>query len=218
MSRVTFAAGGVLASGLCALALILAGRNTPPSVEARPQETRSTPRVSLVPEISPVTDAHPVLTSASPAKRSDGDSASRTEAELVALEDQALRRVDVLPLLEAAGIDVAALRARPDAEDILRHVAGDEVLTRARMRDFFSTTVYPYGYPVDHALREARTAAESTVAQLSGQARVESLAADLEADSTELPEPELYPKESGRIYVDPSQPEAKPGEDEHAAP
>src|SRR5262249_62374088 len=54
--------------------------------------------------------------------------ASEAEIELIALEEAALRRIDVVPVLEAAGVDVHALKARADAADILRHVAADELM------------------------------------------------------------------------------------------
>jgi hypothetical protein len=49
-----------------------------------------------------------------------------------------------------------------------RHVAGDD--TRGgHMRDYFTTQIYPYGYPVDQAMRDA--AAEGQVAELDPVAR-----------------------------------------------
>ena len=119
--------------------------------------------------------------------------------DLLALEDQALRRIDIAPVLESAGVDVHALAARPDGEDVLRHAAADELLTRAFMRDLFSFTVYPYGYPEDHAQAEARAVAQQIIAKLSPEDRASTLQRAL-AGSTDVPEPYFYPPDSGHVF------------------
>ena len=146
----------------------------------------------------PSVPAAPVAAAPRSAPGSDSD-ATRSETELRALEDQALRRIDVTPLLESAGIDVAKLRARPDGEDVLRHVAGDELLVRAFMRDLLSLTVYPYGYPEDRALADARSGAEKAVAKLSPEDRANTLARALQGPS-DVPAPIFATPESGQVW------------------
>jgi hypothetical protein len=160
---------------------------------AEPKVTEEPPQVAAAPQ--PETP------------NSTGSAPSRAETELIALEEEALRRIDVTPVLEDAGVDVSALKRRPDAAEILRHVAGDEVLARGYMRRHFGAQVYPYGYPVEQAVRDARLAAENQVAQLNTRARIESLTEELDRDEVGIPEPEVYPESSGRIWVapDPSQ-------------
>ncbi|HTO05713.1 MAG TPA: hypothetical protein VMR86_01545 [Myxococcota bacterium] len=131
--------------------------------------------------------------------------ASPAEIQLIGLEEEALRRIDVEAVLEAAGVDVHALKARPDAAEILRHVAADELMTRSYMRDYFNDTTFPYGYPTENATRDARAHAEGMIAQLTVEGRVESLTHDLESDDVEMPEPKVYPESSGRIWTPPSE-------------
>jgi len=120
--------------------------------------------------------------------------------DLLALEDQALRRIDVAPVLERAGVDVRALAARPDGEDVLRHAAADELLTRALMRDLFSLTVYPYGYPEDHAQAEARDIAQGIIAKLSAEDRANMLQRALAGYVTDVPEPYFWSADSGHVF------------------
>jgi len=125
---------------------------------------------------------------------------SRVEAELIALEERARRRIDVIPILEAAGIDVRALQARPDADDVMRKVAADEVLTRGFMRDTFESTIYPYGLPADQVARDARGSAVSAMAALTLEDRIATLERELDRPNNDEPEPRFYGPESGRIY------------------
>ncbi|HTO69273.1 MAG TPA: hypothetical protein VMR31_05375 [Myxococcota bacterium] len=163
-----------------------------PEALAVPAPSSSEPASAPAP-VGPVAAAPRRVPIAEPAD------ATRSETELRALEDQALRRIDVGPLLENAGIDVAKLRARPDGDDVLRHVAGDELLVRAFMRDLLSLTVYPYGYPEDRALADARSGAEKAVAKLSPEDRANTLARALEGPS-DLPAPIYATRESGQVW------------------
>jgi hypothetical protein len=133
-------------------------------------------------------------------RQSDSSGPSRVDVELAALEDQALREVDAVSLLRDAGIDVDKLRKRPDADDFLRHVAADELLTRAFMRDLLSTTIYPYGYSRDQAMYDARVAADRLMAALSPEARAEALSRAVADGSKDLPVPTFYGEGSGRTY------------------
>jgi hypothetical protein len=128
--------------------------------------------------------------------------ASREENELRGLEEEALRQIDVIPLLRAAGLDIDRLDARPDANDVLRHVAADELMTRSMMHDLLSSTIYPYGYPRDRALNDARDAANRMVAALSPEARIELLQTALVDGSSAEPEPTFYEKDSGRVFAE----------------
>jgi hypothetical protein len=207
LARLGLGAGALLAAG--ALALALGGRAQPPRAGAAREVAAPAPvRAAAVDAAPPQAGdpgagsrSEPRVTGGVPAPRSPSDSASRGEVDLVALEDEALRQIDVIPLLEAAGVDVARLRARPDAGDVLRHVAADELLTRAFMRELLSTTVYPYGYPRDTAMYDARSAADRMMAALSPEARAEALGRALADGSSELPEPTFYSRDSGRTYA-----------------
>jgi hypothetical protein len=145
---------------------------------------------------SPAGDSGPESSSAFPMER--GSPAA--DAELRSLEEEARRRIDLSPLLEAAGVDARALAKRPDADEVLRQVAGDELLVRAALRDLFATTTYPYGYPRDVLMREARSYAERITAGLSPQERSEALARELERPDADLPEPTFEDATSGRVF------------------
>jgi hypothetical protein len=127
--------------------------------------------------------------------------ATRTENDLRALEDQALRQIDVVPILRAAGIDGDALEARPDGNDLLRHIAADELLTRSVMRDMLTNTIYPYGYPREQALADARAAADRMIAALNPEARATLLETALADGSSADPEPTFYGPDSGRVFT-----------------
>ncbi len=128
----------------------------------------------------------------SPIAAPRGGADSRADAELIALEDNALRRIDVVALLDAAGIDPRELQRRPDADDVLRHLAGDELLVRLYMRLQFGLRVYPPDQPREAALRDARAKAEDVVAGLSAAERARYLADALAVPEGPPPEP-LYP-------------------------
>jgi len=210
MSRLALGAGGFLVAAAIAAGWYLASRTPEPAPRAPDLAPVSAARIQVVPAVpapalSPGLALDRRVERPSAAAQVAPSAASPADVKLVALEEEALRRIDVVPVLEAAGVDVHALRARPDAADILRHVAADELLTRAYMREYFSTVIYPHGYPTDTALRDARNHAETMIAQLNTEARVESLEHDLEADTVDVPAPEVYPESSGRVWVAPAE-------------
>jgi len=175
-----------------------------------PETPAPRPIVSSRVRLEPVPPAVPApvehADAATPVQRSGsarpGKDSSLEENDLRALEDAALQQIDVGPLLRAAGIDAAALQARPDGNDILRHVAADELLTRSMMRDLFAGTIYPYGYPRDRALDDARSAANRMVAALSVEARIQLLETALRDGSSAEPEPSFYGAESGQTFAE----------------
>src|SRR5258706_1970925 len=127
-----------------------------------------------------------------PFARPGGGADARADAELIALEDKALRRIDVVALLDAAGIDPRELQRRADADDLLRHLAGDELLVRLYMRLQFALRVYPPDQPREAALRDARAKAEEVVAGLGAAERASHLADALASPEGPAPEP-VYP-------------------------
>ncbi|HTO52209.1 MAG TPA: hypothetical protein VMR50_02400 [Myxococcota bacterium] len=141
------------------------------------------------------------------AKAATAPSAPRQQGEtpaqndLRALEDQALRQIDVMPILRAAGIDAAALEARSDGNDLLRHIAADELMTRSIMHDLLRNTIYPYGYSRDQALADARAAADRMVAAMIPEARADLLEQALTDGSSSEPEPTFYGADSGRVVA-----------------
>ncbi|HTO69272.1 MAG TPA: hypothetical protein VMR31_05370 [Myxococcota bacterium] len=128
--------------------------------------------------------------------------ATRAQTDLRALEDQALRQIDVVPILRAAGLDPTALEARPDGNDVLRHVAADELITRSIMHGILSGTIYPYGYPRAQALADARAAADRMMAAMTPEARVDELERALVDGSSAEPEPQFYGPDSGRVFAE----------------
>lgn len=176
------------------------GRESPPA----PGRESAVPSVQALPAPPPASVPAPVAAPARSALAArpapERPAPSRVEAELIALEERARRRIDVIPILEAAGIDVRALQARPDADDVMRKVAADEVLTRGFMRDTFESTIYPYGLPADQVARDARGSAVSAMAALTLEDRIATLERELDRPNNDEPEPRFYGPESGRIY------------------
>ena len=200
MRRLVIAVGSSVLA--CASAYALWPRSAPAiASRAHPKAVA----VSAAPALLPEAAAAPSIAStpkanASPAKP-DND-ASREENDLRALEEEALRQIDVVPLLRAAGVDIDRLQARPDANDVLRHVAADELMTRSMMHGLLTSTIYPYGYPRDRALNDARDAANRMVAALSQEARIDLLQSALVDGSSAEPEPTFYEKDSGRVFAE----------------
>ncbi|MFI5317589.1 MAG: hypothetical protein ACHQ6T_17945, partial [Myxococcota bacterium] len=156
--RLALGACALVAAGALAIALVAGPEprsRDAPSHAAVPAPIRAAAvNVERVRASAPPAEAGPEtrVTGRASAARGATRSASQTEIELAALESEALRQIDVIPLLEAAGVDVARLRARPDADEVMRHVAADELLTRQLMRDQLASSIYPYGYPRDQAI------------------------------------------------------------------
>ena len=162
---------------------------------------RSVPAPAVAARPAPAPAAAPAPPSAPRLQPPADPEALRVESELVALEEEALRRLDVVPILEEAGIDVRQLRARPDGEAVMRHVAGDEVLLRATEREMFSTTIYPAGYSKEQAVNDVRETALRMVSALTPEGRAAALASELDMRRTvERPQPEFHPDGSGRVY------------------
>jgi len=210
---------GVAIAILAAGAVWLALRDRSPEPAGRPAvaaPSEATIKVIVRPQEPETEPPRGATVSAPTVTVAPSEPLSQTDIELIALEEQAQRRIDVVPLLEGAGIDLKTLQERPDGQDVLRHIAADELLTRGYMREYFSTVTYPHGYPIESAERDARAHAESMIAQLVGNARVESLEQELEADSADLPEPTVYSEDSGRVYQDPSLGEEKTDGDRSA--
>jgi hypothetical protein len=196
--RLAFAAGALLA--VAAFGLLLRGREP-----VSPRRVTSLPTAERAPEPLPVPAEAP--TAAAPEPRSAPEEprvapvaplpgsppaardTPRASAEIAALEERALRRIDVVPLLESSGVDVAALRRRPDADEVMRHVAGDELLTRMYMRQMFSVAVYPPEVPRETALANARSVAEDLVSRLGADERAGLLAHELAQPEAPPPEP-----------------------------
>jgi hypothetical protein len=206
MRRSIFALAGLCAVVGIAIALGLPTRSPQPP-ESAPSRVQAAATPPAAPTLAPAPSPRPVAEPHAevprvglPALRDPVRAESRVEVDLLQLEDRALRRIDVSELLAAAGIDESELRRRSDGQDILRHLAGDELLVREVMRDLFSDAVYPAGFPRDEALREARSSAEGRIAALSVEARAESLASAVERDDVSAPEPNFYGAESGRVY------------------
>lgn len=181
--RVLFAAGALVTLG--ALAVSWCAR-APRSAAPAPAPSPS----GVAPEVKPNLPAPaPPVTPAPEPKPPPAAAPSRADAQLIALEDKALRRIDVVALLEQHGIDPRELGRRPDADDLLRHLAADELLTRLLMRQIFALRVYPTDYPREAALSEARTAAETAVADMSPGDRVKYLTDELASPDAPPPEP-----------------------------
>jgi hypothetical protein len=188
--RLAFAAGALLA--VAAFGLLLRGREP-----VSPRRVTSLPTAERAPEPLPVPAEAP--TAAAPEPRSAPEEprvapvaplpgsppaardTPRASAEIAALEERALRRIDVVPLLESSGVDVAALRRRPDADEVMRHVAGDELM--------FSVAVYPPEVPRETALANARSVAEDLVSRLGADERAGLLAHELAQPEAPPPEP-----------------------------
>jgi hypothetical protein len=191
MARVALGAGALVAVAAVAVTRILwSDRQPEPVVTAAVTAPARVPLVTVEPGISA---RQPVRAAPHPRSK-NGAGPSQAELELIRLEEEALRRIDVVPVLEAAGVDVKALRARLDAAEVMRHAAADEVLTRGYMRDYFASQSYPYGYPVERAMHDARASAEAQVAELDISARVLSLGKELENDTNDVPEPAVHPR------------------------
>jgi len=202
MRRILIAAGALITAGAIAFALARPepkGHPTaPPSVASTAGRTEEPkPAVSTAAARPAAPTAAPPAASAAAAVPSE--SGSTPSNDLLALEDQALRRIDIAPVLESSGVDLGALTEQADGEDVLRHAAADELLTRAFMRDLFSLTVYPTGYPEAHALSEARDVAQGIIATLSPVARANALQRAL-AGSSDVPVPFFYPAGSGHDF------------------
>jgi len=202
-------AGAGIAAAL-ALAALFALRGQDPAMAAvGAPAPAATSRGPLVPVIAAVpappstssSAAAPVPPVARESARPSEDP-SPEENELRALEDEALRQIDVVPILRAAGIDVQALQARPDGNDLMRHVAADELLTRSMMRDRFANTIYPHGYPRDQIMDDARGMSNRMVAALSREARIALLQTALADGSSAEPEPTFYGPDSGRVFAE----------------
>ena len=175
----------------------------PAPAAPRPPAPPSAPAPALTGVPAPVRPPAPAAATraTAPEAKPEDPEATRIETELAALEAEALRRLDVGPVLEAAGIDVRELRARPDGEEILRHVAGDEVLLRSTEREIFATTIYPEGYPREQAENDVREVALRMVSALTPEGRAAALAGELDMRrSVEAPEPAFHPEGSGRVY------------------
>ena len=189
------AAGALAAAVALGLALIARRSPTEPRVTAAPAPTRerisappppgSPPSAALQPDLAASRPAPSAVPNATPSP----PGASRADAELVALEERALRRIDVIPLLEASGVDMSALRQRADADDVMRRVAADELLTRKYMRLYFSLHAFSPGVPRDVALHDARVVAEQAVAELDPAERARQLALELAEPESPPPEP-----------------------------
>jgi type IV secretory pathway VirB10-like protein len=201
-------AGALALAGAVAFALLEtrvrdAANAPPPSVSAAKPAPALTPGatddVAAPAAPAPPAPQPPVAKPAPVAEARASDAPRAASSDLLALEDQALRRIDIGPILASEGMDARELAARQGGEDVMRHMAGDELLTRAFMRDLFSTTVYPYGYPQDHAQSEARTVAAKIVAGLSPEDRASTLQRAL-AGSADVPTPFFYPPESGPAF------------------
>ena len=196
------AVGALIAAGVLAFALSPREIAAPPA-GARGAKSDPAPGPDVramrppAPTVAIAVTLPPAAAPAPPAPSSGQRPAGNND--LLALEDQALRRIDVAPVLESSGVDVRALAARPDGEDVLRHAAADELLTRALMRDLFSLTVYPYGYPEEHAQAEARDIAQGIIAKLSLEERANMLQRAL-AGSTDVPEPVFWSADSGHVF------------------
>jgi hypothetical protein len=145
--------------------------------------------------------AAPPKNATAPGSGARRDGETRADTDLRALEDQALRQIDVMPLLRAAGIDATALEARSDGNDMLRHIAADELMTRSIMHDLLRNTIYPYGYPREQALADARATADRMVAAMIPEARVGLLEEALADGSSAEPEPTTYGADSGREFA-----------------
>ncbi|HXZ84593.1 MAG TPA: hypothetical protein VEI82_03790 [Myxococcota bacterium] len=159
---------------------------------------------------APAARADAVAPERASARARPREDASPEENELRALEDQALRQIDPIPLLRTAGIDVQGLEARPDGNDILRHVAADELLTRSIMRDRLASSIYPYGYPRERVLEDTRAIANRMVAALSREARIALLETALVDGSSAEPEPVFYGADSGRVFAEGARGDAAP--------
>jgi hypothetical protein len=183
-----FAAGALVTLG--ALGAVLLART--PGPEAPPSPAPTPTSVASEAPSPPPREAES-LAPAPPAKAGPEPAEPRADAALVALEDQALRRIDVVAVLEREGIDSRELRARPDGEDLVRHLAADELLTLLFMRQLFSQRVYPPDYPRAAALAECRAVAEGVVAELTPEDRVKYLAAELALPAAPPPSPVYVP-------------------------
>lgn len=193
--RLGLATGALL--GAAALALVFLVTRPPPSlplgaVPAKERAPEPSPEAQPTPP-EPQRVETPKSLAVAPSARPTAPAASRADAELIALEERALRRVDVVALLEASGVDVRALRQRADADDVLRRLAADELLTQMFMRGLFALKVYPPDVPREAALREARARAEEIVAGLTSANRAEQLARELEQPPKPPPEPTYVP-------------------------
>jgi hypothetical protein len=208
VKRVAIAAG-IAAAALAAVALTVAALRLPQSSDPAAHASAAASPVRLAPtapaELPERGVALPVakgVSKGAATQTADSrDSETRTENDLRALEDQALRQIDVMPLLRNAGIDPAALEARSDGNDILRHVAADELMTRSIMHDLLRNTVYPYGYPREQALADARATADRMVAAMIPEARADLLEEALGDGSSAEPEPTMYGADSGRTFA-----------------
>ena len=192
--RIAFAAGALVIAGALAAAWIARAPvdRAPRPAPASPNGVAREP-ASEAGAPAPIPSARESAAAQRPLpapRRGAAD--SRADAELIALEDKALRRIDVVALLDAAGIDPRELQRRPDADDVLRHLAGDELLVRLYMRLQFGLRVYPPDQPREAALRDARAKAEDVVAGLSAAERARYLADALAVPEGPPPEP-LYP-------------------------
>jgi hypothetical protein len=185
-------------------------RGPKPGARQIAQQESAAPRAREVPPARALEAEVPERDLAAPAKSAPiapsapapaPEAATREQNDLRALEDQALRQIDVAPILRAAGIDGAALAARPDGNDTLRHIAADELLTRSIMRDLLSNTIYPYGYPREQALADARAAADRMMAAMIPEARADLLEQALADGSSAEPEPAFYGPDSGRVFA-----------------
>jgi hypothetical protein len=173
------------------------GGRPPVEPPARPQEAAASRPLEVAPRRAETPSTSPPTQPDAPARENE----TRLDGDLRALEDQALRQIDVVAILGAAGIDADALEARPDGDDVLRHIAADELLTRSVMRDMLTNTIYPYGYPREQALADARAAADRMIAAMSPEARAALLETALADGSSAEPELAFYGPDSGRVFT-----------------
>jgi hypothetical protein len=186
--RLAFAAGALMSAGaLAVLWLARAPESRPPA--SLPSPNGVAPEAAPPPQPEAPAPIAPPRANAPPPSPAPAAAASRADADLIALEEKALRRLDVVALLEAAGIDPRELQRRPDADDVLRHLAGDELLARVYMRLMSGFGGYTQEPPRGEALREARANAEEVIARLSPAERAKYLATALAKPEGPLFEP-----------------------------
>jgi hypothetical protein len=183
--RFVLVAALVIAGALAAVWLGRAPERPAPVSPPSPIGVASEP----APDLQAAPPGIPPRANAEPSSPPRGDAASREDVELIALEEAALRRIDVVAVVEAAGIDPRELQRRPDADDVLRHLAGDELLARLYMRLQFGLRVYPADQPRAEVIRDARAKAEELVAALSPEQRAKQLANALAYPEGPPPEP-----------------------------
>jgi hypothetical protein len=189
--RLAFAAGALVTAG--ALFSVWLARAPQRSVSATP----ATPSpIGVVPEppgaelpVTPSAPPHEPAANAPPAAKTPPDHAPRPDATLAALEERALRRVDVAAVLESAGVDRRALERRPDADDFVRRLAADELLIQRFMRQLFTQQVYEPSYPRDAALGQARSAAKEVLEGMTPAERIRQLEEELARPPAPAPEP-----------------------------